>query len=513
MRSHIGRYPAPGHCFCVDATAGADTNSGNAAAPLQTIAKVNALALKPGDRVLFKRGETWAETLTITWSGITIADYAAGALPILHPAAGTTCFASAGTHNVTVRNIECDAAHVDEGAQLLNVSNWIVDGCIFHHSKTYDGLLVTGLAATCYRVFILNCTAYNNAMYGGISVSCTTDNSLLGPSHIVVRGCTAYANGVDTARDHGIYVRCTLGPVWVQDCVSYSNSSCGFKARDVHNVITERCTSYSNNYGFGIDNSGTHDTVGNTWRNNLTYSNTLYGMFVALSTTAGQTNYVYHNTFAANTSYELNFDSAAVGPVFKNNIFYASSATNRCVRSGGASLAGVIFNYNCYKVAAGSTIAQTAGGTQNWAQWQALDFEANGVNANPVFVTNFSDLHLQTTSPAKAAGDATVGVLADKDSVVRGAQVDIRGYRASDHLLRAGSRHNWHAGAVEGYDQSAYRDQHRPERVGGDDSRRSDVGGFARYADHHRDRLLEGHLHRLDCRFLCRGRVYDLDRT
>jgi hypothetical protein len=73
--------------YYVDATLGLDTNSGlTTAAPWQTIAKVNAATLNPGESVLFKRGETWAALLNITRSGsaghpIVFSCYGSGALP------------------------------------------------------------------------------------------------------------------------------------------------------------------------------------------------------------------------------------------------------------------------------------------------------------------------------------------------------------------------------------------------------------------------------------------------
>ena len=77
------------HIYFVDATSGSDSNSGlGFDSPWQTIAKVNAATLVPGNTVYFKRGETWEETLTVPSSGsiglpITFAAYGAGADPIL----------------------------------------------------------------------------------------------------------------------------------------------------------------------------------------------------------------------------------------------------------------------------------------------------------------------------------------------------------------------------------------------------------------------------------------------
>ncbi len=72
-------------------SSGNDTNNGlSASTPWKTIAKVNASSstLKPGDRILFNRGDVFYGTITITKSGsagnpIYIGAYGAGAKPII----------------------------------------------------------------------------------------------------------------------------------------------------------------------------------------------------------------------------------------------------------------------------------------------------------------------------------------------------------------------------------------------------------------------------------------------
>ncbi len=70
--------------YYVSSSSGDDTNPGTELAPFKTIAKVNSLNLQPGDRVLFKCGDTWrAEQLVIRWAGtesspITFSSYPAG---------------------------------------------------------------------------------------------------------------------------------------------------------------------------------------------------------------------------------------------------------------------------------------------------------------------------------------------------------------------------------------------------------------------------------------------------
>ena len=79
--------------YYVDATNGNDSRTGlSENLTWKTIAKVNASTFRPGDQVLFKRGEVWRERLTIPTSGsagnvITYASYGTGAKPIIN---GTT---------------------------------------------------------------------------------------------------------------------------------------------------------------------------------------------------------------------------------------------------------------------------------------------------------------------------------------------------------------------------------------------------------------------------------------
>lgn len=65
--------------------AGSDSAAGNTAASAwQTISKVNGASLKPGTRVLFKRGGTWREKL-LPATGVSVSNYgASGALPAIY---------------------------------------------------------------------------------------------------------------------------------------------------------------------------------------------------------------------------------------------------------------------------------------------------------------------------------------------------------------------------------------------------------------------------------------------
>ena len=75
--------------YYVDASGGSDANSGTSpASAWKTVAKVSASKFNAGDRILFKKGETWRETLNVPSSGsagnpITFSSYGSGANPLI----------------------------------------------------------------------------------------------------------------------------------------------------------------------------------------------------------------------------------------------------------------------------------------------------------------------------------------------------------------------------------------------------------------------------------------------
>ncbi|HUV62983.1 MAG TPA: polysaccharide deacetylase family protein [Sedimentisphaerales bacterium] len=80
--------------YYVDATTGDDGDTGlTEALAWKTISKVNGETFAAGDSILFKRGETWNERLTVPSAGavgnlITFGAYGSGALPVIAGAAG-----------------------------------------------------------------------------------------------------------------------------------------------------------------------------------------------------------------------------------------------------------------------------------------------------------------------------------------------------------------------------------------------------------------------------------------
>jgi hypothetical protein len=132
---------AAGTTYYVSSSSGSDASPGTSvSAPLATIARVNALALQPGDRVLFRCGDTWrGEMLYVRRSGaegspISFGAYPEGCteLPVLsgaHPVAGWATHAS----NIYVADLRAGANaarfplgvnQLFRGAQRLPFGRW-----------------------------------------------------------------------------------------------------------------------------------------------------------------------------------------------------------------------------------------------------------------------------------------------------------------------------------------------------------------------------------------------------
>lgn len=191
--------PSPGTVYYVDATGGNDSNDGlTPGTPWQTVNRVNTAVFQAGDSVLFKGGETWAETLLPPIDGLLIGAYGAGwpvldgggirpfcidarnrqnitvsALKLYRPVdAGYV--ANTGTH--TLNGVYADAA-LDQNVQCLNTSHLILNTCLFINAGD-DG--VSGHGASTIEAngcrFEGNNQGINTSSYGG-SVTVTVNDS------------------------------------------------------------------------------------------------------------------------------------------------------------------------------------------------------------------------------------------------------------------------------------------------------------------------------------------------
>jgi hypothetical protein len=366
-------------------TTGNDSNPGTQSAPWRTIGKAASTVTSAGSRVVVGAG-SYAEDVALAKSG------GAGS-PIVFSGGGTA----------TVRSVSLRASH-------LVLDGFIVSGATGHCVAIYPAL--TDLAVENNE--ITNCgrdgirfvrpentgAAYSTAVtvrgnrIHGVGKSDTWGNAL-----------TVYADGLlvenndlsDTPNDaidmwgpRHAYRHNTIHDISnpyghhndaFQTWVIAGDGASGLPLTE---LMIERNTvrniAGSNAHGIMAEGPGHHD-----WaiRSNVWHAVGSYGMIFGCCGSPGMLNVlVYNNTFVNVTGADtVQYQAGATGKV-ANNIFYNSR--NPLYISSGSSAA------HDYNLSGGSTPRLS---------------EAHAVNADPLFVNNSGNFHLQNGSPAIDGGD------------------------------------------------------------------------------------------------------------
>ncbi len=141
---------------------------------------------------------------------------------------------------------------------------------------------------------------------------------------------------------------------------------------------------------------------------------------------------IYHNTLYSPSNGANTLEtSSQPGAIVKNNIIVRAGGTSgRFISVAAAAQTGFAADNNQYYQPSG-TLRWFWGPTEytTFANWKSNSGkDAHGLNSDPVFVTNYTDLHLQGGSPCKGAGATGLGVTWDLDSVVRASPPSIGAY-------------------------------------------------------------------------------------
>lgn len=409
------RAPAPAHTYNVDATAGSDTATGHEDAPLKTIAAANALTFKPGDRVLLKRGETWAGTrITIGYSGkpgrpIVYGAYGAGALPIINAAGANDAIFADGKSYVSVFGIQgqgADNAATGYGVRLQGGCSYITLDGVKIASALREGIFIDA----CSYITVADCeatAAFVGLQFWGASHHCT------------VSGGSYYSNDEEGANaEDGSHHIEFIG------VTAHDNVKAGFDVADATttDLMYRRCAAYANgDDGFSIYTGGSRTR----YENCLAYNNSAHGIEVQAGA-AGDGIEIEHCTSAGNAYRNYNIQVGTT-LLFRNNIGRQCGYNEQLKIFAGVTYTA---DYNCYWREGGVT-KNVLGATtyDTLANWQtATSQEAHSLFSDPVLVNPaIWDLHLQTTSPCKDAG-VDAGVAADYDSVARDVTPAIGAY-------------------------------------------------------------------------------------
>lgn len=502
--------------YYVDATNGLDTNSGTSeATPWKTLARVKATTLKPGDRVLLKRGETWrGENFHVSNSGtptrpIFYGAYGSGANPIIDPTIRSTDWTvysgnvwqrpfgwqdpfqvfedgvrlavatgvdllpgqwyiqrgkaiyvrctDDGNPNTdhVIEHLSTTTALMYSMAFCFNSQSWIdvrgiditkawrgyswefnADSNVPQY-RTHDITVADCVVSWCgSRAFAMGSSAEkdlsNITITNCVAHDCNAEGVWLGNGrNIKVIGCEVY-NGMKekakfphTPDTGGICIGIRSESNLVKNCYvhdNYTGNCIGVEyeagsPRPVDVVIDSNRVDLSTpDSTAGIGNAGTNTIIKNNVIRLLVGGTGKGGMIVGAGADGTK---IYHNTYVIATEasvdgWAINLNSANSNTTIKNNIFCSTRTLHGIYM--GALATGVVLDGNDYYGADGIQNRYRDGAySHSIAEWRTkTGQEAHSISSNPKFVANYTDLHLQASSPCKGAG-VDVGVAYDHD--------------------------------------------------------------------------------------------------
>jgi hypothetical protein len=415
--------PAPSKGYYVDCTGGNDSNSGTSeSAAWKSLAKARTAPLAPGDRLLFKRGCTWAGPLYLDWNGgsgkpIVIDAYGSGYLPIIQNAQYNVIVR--GT-NLLIQNLAARGTpqSYDPGCQN-QPKGWQL-GFRFEPGASYNTLrysqatgLTHGVKITSgahHITIVNNVFAGNNLMY---ILDASNPSNDAGANGIVIEGDDneiAYnqINGSDA---------CSFDFGRDGSAVEVYG---GQRNRVHHNTATNNTT---------FTELGNSRSADNTFAYNLVASSTAKANFLVTEGASGGRGPVLRTRAYNNTVYLTNATSFAIncdGGCAKNIL----TLKNNIIWSEGK------IGYTDQPCDEGYNLFWKADGKPGIFFPTPSHKSPTSKIANPLFVkpsVGGGDFRLTAASPARDAGtgesvQAGFGVDLAGVGVPQGAAVDIGGY-------------------------------------------------------------------------------------
>lgn len=408
--------------------------------PWQTINKVNGFSFSPTDQINFNCADSWAERLYPAVSGlsgspIVVDKYGTGALPIWDASTSiANAFNVNGKSYWHLKNIDLRGG--TSYTAMVNTVGVCFYNCNIQGNNTSSANGISFFAGANNNV-VDSCTLFNHKCLdsGGAGIYASS------ASNITLTNNTIYSCGQDIY-DHGIYLSyCYTGTIQKNTC--YSNTGHGIQVQDYSTGINiDKNYCYSNGY-YGIFVGILDESNNIAVTNNKCYANTNTGIY--LGTSAPDILCAFNtivNNGASGTGNGLHVGEH--GCTIKNNlIMQDASVVGNCrpmrFQDDDVLADGAVFDNNLYYYTSttdwSSTTVKIIARTSSAAGYTFTEWKAraeapdsHGVSADPVFVTNYSNLHLQTTSPAKNAGVAIAGIGYDFDSVARGDPPEIGCY-------------------------------------------------------------------------------------
>jgi len=429
-------------------TSGSDSNDGlSTSTPWQTLAKVNALSMTAGTYVLFKRGDTWSSTtsLVVPASGTAthynyFGAYGTGANPIITRSDSNYGIKTNGKSYLMFQYI--DSTTGTRNYYVYDSTYVIIRDCDVVAAVADEGCIVIegSGATTSHNISIVDVTSTGQpgwmvSIGSGINVQ---------QDKIEIRGCTILDIAAGGAvQHHGIYVKnctdldinmCTITNPDHGAIKIVQNSGKTVSGRIRRCDLSEYGTVGGSGAGISLDGVDGQLIIDS----NLIHDGLYNAGIWCLS--ASSNIEVYSNTIVRNY-YGIEMLDGSAGWIIKNNLIvqdmaWINSTSRSCIKmETEADIANNTYDNNLYwhKNGAGSEnpLRKDSGGAISLATWQALGSspDPNSLSVDPELVTPYTNLHLQATSDAIAAGDAVVGVTIDYDGVTLADPPDIGAYQ------------------------------------------------------------------------------------
>ncbi|MEA1925484.1 MAG: right-handed parallel beta-helix repeat-containing protein [Candidatus Altiarchaeota archaeon] len=316
--------------YYIDAGSGKDTNDGlspnNA---WQSINKINSITLDAGDRVFFKRGERWSETLIIQNSGtetlpIVFGAYGVGPQPLISAeyidSPGFSLMLK-NTHHVVIEDMHfADAVYacvlIFDDSTNVTIRKNTVTGCgpeAFHSgiciwggsnntitlnnvTSCADGIAITGYDGKHNKNNVISHNTITDIDGAGINLNQDPKENIIehnlihhacltvddragiytheaGPENII-RYNTLHSSGTNTTRCAGINIDYFTGPSQIYYNTIHNNSAGGIAIASSNHKVYNNVMFHNNEYDYDVGEiimyvAGASIPKNNTVKNNI----------------------------------------------------------------------------------------------------------------------------------------------------------------------------------------------------------------------------------------------------
>ena len=388
--------------YYVDATSGNNSNNGlSTGLPWKTIAKVNSFSFSPGDSILFKKGETWRETLIVPSSGsagnvITFGAYGSGANPIITGSTSVTGFAQSGSiwdvtlstrpYVVVVGSTHPHAMSASRGA-LAAPGDW------FWTANTLSVYATNDPSGT------VEAGARDNPI--------NTNNKI----YLTFDGLTVRGANLPYSSSHGVVKvgYTTATGITIQNCTIENGSSTGIDMRGSSTAtdftIKNSLIQYNGGFGIWVNdtfNAGTisgNTIIGNGWAS-VADNQQFSGIQGHLGNVNISENTINANAPVCNNTGQCHGIYVLVGTAVAN--IYQNTIYNQATRGNGIKLIG---SSNVYR----NTIYGNDGAGIELGQNSSTNV-AYSINYNLIYSNNKGDSSSGIVEQSKGTGRISLTV-------------------------------------------------------------------------------------------------------